>query len=362
MTSLKKSSNSSMQKIRVNLKDRSYPIYVGRSSQLFRRLAAQLGDRTPHLITSRLIQRHCLPELRRRLKRPLRVTLMPDGERFKNEKTVARLYQQLIRQGIDRKSPLLLLGGGVVGDVGGFVAATLLRGLPYFQIPTTLVAQVDSAIGGKVGMDLPEGKNLVGSFYQPAAVFSCLPFLRSLPIRELRAALGEILKYGLIADPALYRLVIRNQKKILQRDLSLLEEIVVRSARIKARLVSRDEREETGLRRLLNFGHTFGHAIEKLTRYRRYRHGEAVAIGIVLAASLSSRLGYCSPKRTQQIRADFTKLGLPVDPPRFPRSAWLRAIGVDKKREGRMIRFVFLKGVGQVVIRPISPERLVDLW
>jgi len=280
-----------------------------------------------------------------------RIVAIPDGERYKTLATVAKVTRRLAQLKADRKTTLLLLGGGVVGDLGGFVAATYLRGIPYVQIPTTLVAQVDSSIGGKVGVDLPEGKNLVGSFYHPRFVFSDVSFLKTLPRRELLSGLGEVVKCGVIRDPELF--------ESLEVNPTSFGSMVSKAARIKAEVVRVDEKETTGLRRILNFGHTFGHALERLTKYRRYSHGEAVAIGMVIAARISHRLGYCREMTARRIRQRLIDLSLPVDAPKFPPGRWLEAIQVDKKSEGGMIHFVFVKEIGTVVTAPTDPRELV---
>ena len=348
-----------MKELKIDLGVRSYPVYVGELPTLARRLSTIFKGSTPVLITSSKVWRHCLGAFKAALGRKLLRMEIPDGESQKNLQTAERLYQGLARLGVERKTPLLLLGGGVVGDLGGFVAATYLRGVPYLQIPTTLVAQIDSSIGGKVAVDLPEGKNLVGSFYQPVAVLTDLNFLKTLPRRELRAGLAEAVKYGLIRDPQLFKFIGRRNREILAADLDPLEEVVVRSIRIKAAIVSQDEREETGLRRILNFGHTFGHAIERMTRYRQFRHGEAVAIGMVMATQLSARLGFCHDELAHLVQHQLETLGLPVNPPAFSRSDWKAAIGVDKKRQGGMIQFVFIKTIGNVIVQPIEVGELV---
>ena len=350
-----------MSTINVDLGPRSYPIWCDSAGYV--RLTARLKSTRPILLTTPTVRRWCAPRFFKKLniKSGWRILEIPDGERFKNLATVTQLYRQLIRLKADRTTPLLILGGGVVGDLGGFVASTYLRGVPYYQIPTTLLAQVDSSVGGKVGVDLPEGKNLVGAFYQPKAVLTDVTFLQSLPERELTDGLAEVVKYALIGDPALLRLLLRTRAALFSRKSDRLQEVVVRSIRIKAKTVSMDEREQGGIRRLLNLGHTVGHALEKLTRYRRYRHGEAVAIGLDAAARISYRLGLCSQAVASEVHKSLEALGLPTKLPRFVSAAWLRAIGVDKKIEQGMIQFVFLKKIGQVVARPISPRHLVEL-
>jgi 3-dehydroquinate synthase len=344
-----------MEKIRVNL-EKPYSIHITREDSLWP-LEEIVGAGPAIILTTSRVARYALPFLKKKLGK-LPVLTLPDGEKYKNLATVAKAYRGLVRLKADRATRLILLGGGVLGDLGGFVAATYLRGIPFVQIPTTLVGQVDSSIGGKVGVDLIEGKNLVGAFRQPEAVLAHIPFLKTLPLRDIIGGLGEVLKYGVIEDPSLFQLVRTEKEKIIKRDPSTLFEIVRRSAAIKARVVSLDEKE-SGLRMILNFGHTFGHAIERLTRYRKFHHGEAVGIGMVIAARISHQLGFCSKEEAETVREGVLATGLPVEIPLFPRSAWLSAIEVDKKTRGGMIHFVLMKKIGEVVTEPIAPKELV---
>lgn len=320
-----------------------------------------VGGRTPIVLTNPRVAKFCLPALKKNSefrKLNFKTLLLPDGERFKTLATVAKAYRGLVKLGADRSTPILLLGGGVLGDLGGFAAATFLRGLPFVQIGTTLVAQVDSSIGGKLGVDLPEGKNLVGVFGQPKAVVSHVPFLTTLPKRELVGGLGEVIKYGVIRDERLFEIVQKDLKKILKADGEALFEIVRRSSEIKAAVVSADEKESS-LRMILNFGHTFGHALERLTGYRKFHHGEAVGVGMVIAARLSERLGFCSKAEAETVRRAVEAAGLPTTCPRFPSERWQAALEVDKKSRGGMIHFVFMKRIGEVATQPIAPKELV---
>lgn len=352
-----------MKTVNVELGDRSYPIFIGRDElgELMERIAGFCGGSQPVTVTTPRVQGFCLPQLKKTGDRALfsKRILVPDGEKNKNLKTIKSLYSKLLRLKVDRRTTLLLVGGGVLGDIGGYAAATYLRGIPYIQLPTTLIAQVDSSIGGKVGVDLPEGKNLVGAFCQPRMVGIDVVLLKTLPPREFRAGLGEVIKYGLIQDPQLLELVFQCGNSSLSSDLERLEEIVNRSAQIKSSLVSEDERETRGLRRLLNFGHTFGHALERLTGYRRYLHGEAIAIGMVMAAELSEKIGLCTQGLAEELKEKIRRVGLPVEPPRFSRQKWLESIVVDKKSEKGMIHFVFLEEIGKVVVKPIDPRELL---
>jgi len=330
-------------------------------SDLTEPILSAIGSRTPIVLTNPRVAKCCLPLLRKDpafRKTGFKTLLLPDGERFKTLATVAKAYRGLVKLGAERSTPILLLGGGVLGDLGGFAAATYLRGLPFLQIGTTLVAQVDSSIGGKLGVDLPEGKNLVGVFGQPKAVISHVPFLKTLPKRELVGGLGEVIKYGIIRDDAFFEFVQRDLGKILKADSETMFEIVKKSSEIKAAVVSADEKE-SDLRMILNFGHTFGHALERLTRYRRFHHGEAVGVGMVIAARLSERLGFCARSEADSVRRAVETAGLPTKAPRFSARHWQAALEVDKKSRGGMIHFVFMKRIGEVITQPIAAKELV---
>lgn len=353
-----------METIAVNIPGASYSIHVSRDETGWLEPLKNLVQDQPLLVmTSRRVVRHAWSRFKKSMI-PLHLKrttfLLEDGETNKNLKSVAKGYRALLRLKADRKTCLVILGGGVLGDLGGFLAATYLRGIPFVQVPTTLVAQVDSSIGGKVGVDLPEGKNLVGAFAQPRAVLSHVPFLRTLPRRELVGGLAEVIKYGVIEDPSLVGFVRDHREKILKADEEALFPIVTKSSVIKARVVSADEKE-SGLRMILNFGHTFGHAVERLTRYRKYHHGEAVAIGMVIAARISQKLGVCQAAEAKILEETLRSVGLPVLAPKFPVSSWKSAIEVDKKSRGGMIHFVAMKKLGEVEVIPLAPKDLVKL-
>jgi 3-dehydroquinate synthase len=284
--------------------------------------------------------------------------LVPDGERAKSLITVNRIYDALIRRAADRAAGLVVLGGGVLGDMAGFAAATYLRGIAVAQVPTTLLAQVDSAIGGKVGVNHPLGKNLIGAFHQPRLVAIDPAVLTTLPRREFRAGLYEVVKYGMAFETALFDFVRTHVNGIFARDVLLLSPIIADSCRIKARVVSEDERER-GPRRLLNFGHTAGHALEAVTRYRRYRHGEAIAWGMLVAAELSVRRGSLKPAGREALGSLITALG-PL-PPVADLSAQevLAAIRRDKKVIDGRLHFVISTGVGSSsVVDDVQEEEL----
>ncbi len=281
---------------------------------------------------------------------------IPDGERHKNLATCEKILVQLSKLGANRSSCLLALGGGVVGDITGFVASTYMRGIRYFQMPTTLLAQVDASIGGKTGVDLPTGKNLVGTFYQPSAVFIHTNFLKTLPDREFRCGLAEIIKYALIRDQKFWGFLQDNVTKIRQRNAHVTTKMITTCCKIKAQIVTADEREQ-GQRMILNLGHTLGHAIEVLSRFKRWSHGEAVAMGLVFAARLSHQLGVSKKNLTPEIKALLRTFGLPTDCPRFSRGMFKKALRTDKKSN----RFILIKKIGKVIAAPVETRLIASL-
>ena len=271
--------------------------------------------------------------------------LIPDGERYKNLQSVSRIYEALIRAGADRGSTIIAVGGGVIGDTAGFAAATFLRGVTLVHVPTTLLAQVDSSVGGKVGVNLALGKNLIGAFHQPALVLVDPLLLATLPRREFRSGLYEVVKYGMIASRDLFERVARDTKAIFAREESVLVPAIVESCRIKADVVTRDERE-SDLRRILNYGHTVGHALEAVTKYRRFRHGEAIAYGMLAAADLAVARGALADRERQALVRLITKLG-PLPPiADLPLGEILEAIRRDKKVVDGKLHFVIAIQVG----------------
>jgi len=293
------------------------------------------------------------------LSKNTRVHLMNDAEFAKNLRTVEKLSRSLVKSGADRKSLLIAVGGGVVGDVAGFVAATYLRGIALVHVPTTLVAQVDSSIGGKTGVNLPEGKNLVGSFYPPRLVLTDPELLRALPDREYRGGLAEVIKHAIIADAPMFAMLEENIEKILRRDRSALGQLIPRNVQIKARVVSRDERE-SGLREILNFGHTFAHALESATRYRRYQHGEAVAWGMIAASFLGHELGLTRADDVSRTVALIRRL-VPLPPwPRMQPATLLDAMRSDKKTRSGILRFVLSPRIGEARSYDTVPLHVVE--
>ncbi len=287
------------------------------------------------------------------------VHLFDDAEAQKNLGSVELLARKLVRAGADRKSLVVAVGGGVVGDVAGYVAASYLRGVALVQVPTTLVAQVDSAVGGKTGVNLPEGKNLVGAFYPPRMVLADPEALRTLPEREFRGGLAEVIKYGVIADAKLFAYLEENLEKILRRDAGALEHIIRRSIEIKAWVVSKDERE-SGLREILNYGHTFGHALESATRYRRYQHGEAVAWGMMCAALLGYGVARMPGEAVSRIVALIKRVGPLPGWPKTDAKKLFALMHADKKARGGKVRFVLAARLGKAASYDDVPAKTVE--
>ena len=285
------------------------------------------------------------------------ILMLPDGEQHKDWSSLNLVFDHLLREACDRKTTLYALGGGVVGDLTGFAAACYMRGVPYVQVPTTLLAQVDSSVGGKTAINHPAGKNMIGAFYQPAVVVADLDTLDSLPPRELAAGLAEVIKYGPIADDAFFAWIEDHLDALLARDKAALAHAVKRSCEIKAWVVGQDERE-AGLRAILNFGHTFGHAIEAGLGYGEWLHGEAVGCGMVMAAELSRRLGWIDAAYARRITRLVERAGLPTRGPALGAEAYLALMRVDKKAEGGALRFVLIEAPGRAGVHA-ADEALV---
>jgi len=286
--------------------------------------------------------------------------IMPDGEEYKNIYEFIKIVDFLAENNLDRRSPLFALGGGVVGDIAGFAAAAFLRGIPLIHIPTTLLAQADSSIGGKVAVNHKRGKNLIGAFYQPDAVFSGIDFLYTLPDREWKAALAEVIKYGIIQDEGLFEYIEQNTEKILHRDRQATLHIVKRSILNKANIVQNDEKERD-IRQILNFGHTLAHALEKIGGYKTYRHGEAVAVGMVFASSLSWKLDICKKQVYERIKNVLRSFFLPVYiPSEFKTNDIYDVMRWDKKVVSDKLRFVLTEKIGKVRIVTGLESRIVS--
>lgn len=350
----------------VELGSRSYPIHIGSGllddASLFQR---HLGESRVAIVTNTTVAPLYLGRLRAALgERVALVKVLPDGEEYKNLLVLSELYDALLAARCERSCALVALGGGVIGDITGFAAATYQRGVPFLQVPTTLLAQVDSSVGGKTAVNHPRGKNMIGAFHQPRAVIADISTLATLPAREYAAGLAEVLKYGLIGDAPFHDWLGAHAAAIMARDAECLVEIVRRSCANKARVVAADEREEEGgSRALLNFGHTFGHAIETATRYRSLLHGEAVAIGMVMAARFSQELGWLAAADVQEIRSLVAGFGLPVAPPAgLDGVELLSLMRGDKKSSAGRIRLVLLRRIGEAVLsRDFSEAALLDL-
>ena len=286
------------------------------------------------------------------------IAKIPEGETSKSLQEAEKIFTRAIEFGLDRKSVVIAFGGGVVGDLGGFVAATFMRGINLIQIPTTLLAQVDSSVGGKTAVNHALGKNLIGAFHQPKAVFIDLNCLKTLPEREIKSGLGEIVKYGVISDENLFSYLENNAEKILQRDLKILAKIIKRSCEIKAKVVSADEKE-AGLRRILNFGHTMAHAIEEQTHYKKYRHGEAVAIGMIAAARISQKLGKTSAANVERLERLIKKFGMVTTCAGLDADKLYAVTCRDKKAVGGKVNWVLMKNFGDVEISSDVPAQIV---
>lgn len=347
-----------MDEFAVNLGERSYRIRFGSGilsvlGSLCRELA--LGDKVA-VVTNPTVGKHYLEPVSSSLAAAgfkVQQVEIPDGESYKNSRTLDRIYDALIEGGLNRHSFLVALGGGVVGDMAGYAAATFLRGIPFVQVPTTLLAQVDSSVGGKTGINHPLGKNLIGAFYQPRLVLIDTDTLETLPEREYLSGLAEVVKYGAVCDAAFFDLLADGSGRLLARDKEMLLAAIRSSCALKASVVERDEREG-GYRAVLNYGHTFAHAVESLTGYSQYLHGEAVAVGMARAARLSEAKGYAKNEQTERIVDLLSSLGLPTELPAFTADQYLEAMLRDKKVRDSGINFVFNRGIGDSIIEKVS--------
>lgn len=349
------------ESVEIHLGERSYQILIG---------AGLLGDAsffaavpaaaTALIVTNTTVAPLYAATLHSALTgrfRQVHVLELPDGEAHKDWQTLNLIFDALLRHGSDRKTVLFALGGGVVGDMTGFAAASYMRGVPFVQVPTTLLAQVDSSVGGKTAINHPLGKNMIGAFYQPQLVLCDLATLATLPVREMSAGLAEIIKYGPIYDMDFMAWIEGHIDALVAREPAALAHAVKRSCEIKAAVVGADERE-AGLRAILNFGHTFGHAIESGLGYGKWLHGEGVGCGMVMAAHLSERLGGIDNAFVQRLTALIRRAGLPVVAPALGAERYLELMRIDKKSEGGEIRFVVIDKPGSAIVRP-APEAMV---
>ncbi len=349
--------------VEVALGERSYPVHIGVDS--LGRAGAEIARHTKAtqavVVTVPAVGRRYAARLLRSLReagiRAHRIDV-PDGDASKNLRQLARLYDAFLDKGLDRGSVVVALGGGMVGDLAGFAAASYLRGIPFVQGPTTLLAMVDASVGGKVAVNLKQGKNLVGAFHQPRLVWIDTATLNSLSPRLRAAGMAEIIKAGAVRDRGLFRRLEDDVEAALDLDPEALLPVIEQACRIKADVVSRDELE-TGIRTHLNFGHTLAHAVEALTGYRRVLHGEAVAMGMVYAAQRSEELELAPAGTRRRLEDLIARAGLPTALPPFPRRAYLSALRVDKKRAGSRIRYVVLRRIGRADTVPLTPAEII---
>ncbi|MCC6484109.1 MAG: 3-dehydroquinate synthase [Armatimonadetes bacterium] len=356
-----------MAEVAVSLGERSYSITIepGLLSRVGDVLAATVRQKRLAVVTQKRVWQMWGNELQSSLSRSgleCSVIQTPNGESAKSLTWVRHLYSEFARAGIDRSSTVAAFGGGAVGDLAGFAAASWLRGVDFVQIPTTLLAQVDASVGGKVGVNLPIGKNLVGAFWQPRAVLIDSNVLETLPKRDRRSGLAEVIKYGIILDKEFFDYVKSHRGKLLSREPSAIVEAIKRSCELKAYVVTNDERE-SGLRAILNYGHTIGHAVEAAGKYSGIKHGEAVSIGMVQASRLSVMVGMLSDSECQEIRSVLASFGLPVEvPAELDRDTMLKSIALDKKSKGGRVRFVLARGIGQVELsEAVTPEMVASV-
>jgi 3-dehydroquinate synthase len=344
-----------MRTFDVELGERSYPIHIG--SGAVRDAGRLLASRLPALrvvvVSNPIVAAHWLAPLRESLRAAgidAETLLVPDGEAHKSLRMAEDVLTRLLELRADRSTTIVALGGGVVGDLAGFAASIYQRGVPFVQVPTTLLAQVDSSVGGKTGVNHPLGKNMIGAFHQPRAVLVDTDCLSTLPDREFRAGVAEVIKYGAIRERGFFEWLEANLDALVTRDSATLTHAISESCRIKAEVVAADERE-TGARAILNFGHTFGHAIEAAAGYGEWLHGEAIAAGMVLAAELSHRATGLAAADVARIADLLGRARLPQRPPPIPVARWLDLMGRDKKATGGALRFVLLEALGRAVVR-----------
>lgn len=350
----------SYQTLSVDLGDRSYPIHIGadviKRPELF---APVVANKVVMICTNTTVGPIYANSLSATLQeagaKSVHQVALPDGEEYKDWPTLQRIFDALMQARCDRKTVLVALGGGVVGDMGGFAASAFMRGIPFIQVPTTLLSQVDSSVGGKTGINHPMGKNMIGAFYQPQMVVADICSLNTLPDRELSCGLAEIIKHGAIADEQYLLDVERDMPALLARDTLALTAAVKRSCEIKADVVSKDERE-AGLRATLNFGHTFGHAIEAGMGYGQWLHGEAVGCGMVIAAHLCRQMGRLSDAQAARLKKVIVDAKLPVIPPKLGVNKFMELMMHDKKADGGSINYVLLNGLGAASTSPVNDE------
>ena len=342
-----------MKTLQVSLGDRSYPIYIGPGllgkPDLFKpHVAGQSIYVVSNTTVAPLYSKKLIQTISGDAK-SVHEIILPDGESYKDWATLQKIFDVMLSKGADRKSVIIALGGGVIGDMAGFAAASFMRGIRFIQVPTTLLAQVDSSVGGKTGINHPLGKNMIGAFHQPVAVIADLDTLKTLPPRELSAGLAEVIKHGAIADATFFDWIESHTKALLECDPNAMSHAVERSCEIKSAVVAADEKE-SGIRAILNYGHTFGHAIESGLGYGEWLHGEAVGCGMVMAADLSARLGHIPSSDVTRIQELVTALGLPNCAPKLGNQRFFELMQIDKKSEGGEIRYITLEKIGRAKI------------
>ncbi|MDU0809841.1 MAG: 3-dehydroquinate synthase [Burkholderia sp.] len=351
--------------LNVDLGDRSYPIHIGGGlidrAEFF---SSKISGPAVKIITNTIVDPLYGDILRKMLStidKMVSTIVLPDGEMYKNIETLCLIFDRLLTERSDRKTTLIALGGGVIGDMTGFAAACYMRGIPFIQVPTTLLSQVDSSVGGKTGINHTLGKNMIGAFYQPKAVIADINALKTLPNRELAAGLAEIIKISVVADSSFFNWIEENIDSLNRRESNALTYAVRRSCEIKSSVVAADERER-GLRAILNFGHTFGHAIEAGLGYGKWLHGEAIGCGMVMASDLSVRVGLFDETSNQRLKRLISAAHLPTRWPIFDKMRYIDLMRIDKKTESGAIKFILLKRFGKAIImKPKNEEVLATL-
>jgi len=340
-----------MKILNVDLGDRSYPIYIGKDLLQDKKIIiSHIKTKTICIVSNTTVSKLYLENLKNLLDDyQVVVAIIDDGEEFKNYDSLNHIYTKLLENQCNRDTTILALGGGVVGDIAGYAAATFLRGIPFIQIPTTLLAQVDSSVGGKTGINHLLGKNMIGSFYQPQAVVIDLNVLKTLDKRQISAGLAEVIKYGLIWDKDFFEYLEQNIDNLKQLEFEQLEHVIYRSCEIKAKVVSEDEKE-SGIRAILNLGHTFGHAIENCLGYGEWLHGEAVGCGMALAAKMSLAHGWLKDSEFDQIKNLISRANLPIEKPDIPYQDFIGAMKLDKKNKNKEIYLVLQQGIGKAIV------------
>ncbi|MFZ5688126.1 MAG: 3-dehydroquinate synthase [Bacillota bacterium] len=356
-----------MRILEVNLADRSYPIHIGQG--LLCQVGAKLQNNGYSHKALIISQKPVYELYGKKLVESLAaagfkssLAFLPDGEQAKTMDVLESLYDEAINFDLDRRSPVIALGGGVVGDVAGFFAATYMRGVPFIQVPTTLLAQVDSSVGGKVAVNHRQAKNLIGAFYQPDFVIADLDTLKSLPVREYKSGLAEVIKYGVIWDEAFFEYLKEHRQDLLSYEPGSLKQVVAQCCAIKATVVEKDERD-AGLRQILNFGHTLGHALETYTNYGSWLHGEAVAMGMVAVGDIATNLGIMHPAENLRLLELIGEYGLPTRfPPEIPRADLVKLATHDKKAVQNKLTLILPERIGKVITYRCDPEELLNIW